>query len=230
MASQYTLIVTTKLATKASQLKSDINLGAAKSNTTVKTILTNSQANKPNIASFGWATCICRLKALTNTMAGITTATTPQATDAANLRSSVNSHVSKTIEPPKPACKATMRQGINAGFFSRQACASSAVRGLNSGSSTPSTSLDFTWSGTVWEFEAISVISMCTPVASASNVAKTRILYVKTRAFHFFGSDARKLQGLRAFSGAFTNFCVAHFEDRTTSRVSVCTNGLNFCT
>jgi hypothetical protein len=93
-------------------------------------------------------------------MAGITTATTPQATEAANRRSSVNSHVSKTIKPPTPACKTTMRQGINAGFLSRQAFASSAVRGLNSGSATPSASLAFTMSGTGWEFEAISVISM----------------------------------------------------------------------
>ena len=83
MASQYTFVVTTKLATKASQLKSGITLGATKSSATVKTILTNSHTNNPTKADFGLPNCICRLKALTNTMAGMTTATTPQATEAA---------------------------------------------------------------------------------------------------------------------------------------------------
>ena len=47
MASQYTFIVTTKLVTKASQLKLGITLGATKSSATVSTILTNSHTNKP---------------------------------------------------------------------------------------------------------------------------------------------------------------------------------------
>ena len=185
MASQYTLIVTTKLATKASQLKSDITLGATKSNATVKTILTNSQVNKPTSAALGWATCICRLKALTNTMAGITTATTPQATEAANRCSSVNSHVSKTITTPTLACNPTMRHGMRAGFVSRQACASAAVRGLNSVSVTSSVALAFSLSGSAWEFEAMSVISIGTQVKHASSFAKPQILYVKTRASLF---------------------------------------------
>ena len=53
MASQYTLIVTTKPATRASQLKFEITFGATKSNTTVKIILTNSQKNKPTKTALG---------------------------------------------------------------------------------------------------------------------------------------------------------------------------------
>ncbi len=84
MASQYTFIVTTKPATKANQLSSEITFGATRSSAMVKTILTNSQTNKPAKAVPGCASRICRDNALTNTTAGITTATAPQATDAAS--------------------------------------------------------------------------------------------------------------------------------------------------
>lgn len=83
MANQYTFIVTTKPATKANQFRSETTLGATKSNATVKMILTNSHTNKPTKAEPGWVRRICLLKALTNTTAGITTATEPQATEAA---------------------------------------------------------------------------------------------------------------------------------------------------
>ena len=111
MASQYTFIVTTKPATKASQLKSEITLGAAKSSATVKTILTNSHTIRPIKAEPGWVRRICRLKARTNTTAGITTATEPQAEDAASLHSPVNSPVKSASKAPTPTCKSSTRQG-----------------------------------------------------------------------------------------------------------------------
>lgn len=115
MASQYTFIVTTKLATKANQFRSEITLGATKSNATVKTILTNSHTNKATKAEPDGIRRICRPKALTNTMAGITTANAPQATEAAKFICPVTHAVAKAIKAPMPACNHTTRQGDDCG-------------------------------------------------------------------------------------------------------------------
>ena len=53
MANQYIFIVTTKLATKANQLKLEITLGATRSSATVNAILTNSHTIKPTKAEPG---------------------------------------------------------------------------------------------------------------------------------------------------------------------------------
>jgi hypothetical protein len=95
-----------------------------------------------------------------------------------------------------------IRQGERAGFFSRQACASSAVSGLNSGSVAASTALAVASPEPASEAEAILVISNGTQFKRASNLTKPLILYVKTRAFPFFDSIPCALHGLSAESTA----------------------------
>ena len=186
MASQYTFIVTTKPATKANQLRSEITFGATSSNATVKTILTNSQMNKPAKAEPGWVRRICRLKALTNTTAGITTATVPQADDAASRNSPVTQPVISAKNTPTPACKNKTCHGDDIGLFCRQVWACSAVRGLNSGS-RPSSAASGSWSVVpVFRGEAILVISNDTEVTYTAIAAKPTIIRRNPCVLGFF--------------------------------------------
>ena len=77
MAAQYTFIVTTKPANKASQLNSCTSLGAANSIATVKAILTISHTKKPVSAAFPCLVERCRDSPRANNAAGITTASAP---------------------------------------------------------------------------------------------------------------------------------------------------------
>jgi hypothetical protein len=134
IASQYTFIVTTKPATRASQLKSETTLGATKSSATVKMTLTSSQTNRPTKAAPACGCRICRAKALTKTTPGTTTDTTPQATDAASRNWPLTKPVSAAATAPTNNCKTRTRQGEVKGLRCRQAVACSGVRGLKSGS------------------------------------------------------------------------------------------------
>ena len=77
MATQYTFIVTTKPASKASQFNPSTSLGAAKSIATVKAILTISQTKNPTSAAFPCVADFCRESPRANNAAGITTASAP---------------------------------------------------------------------------------------------------------------------------------------------------------
>jgi len=185
MASQYTFIVTTKLATKATQLSSEITLGATRSNATVKMILTNSHTNKPTKAEPGWVRRICRLKALTKTTPGITTANAPQATETAKCPCPVTHPVSNAITAPTPACNHNTRQGEVCTWSCRQAWASSAVKGLNSGANTSSTASVDVYRTLACGDEVILTISNYIQVTHWL-MQQSLTLYVETRAPSLF--------------------------------------------
>ena len=77
MAAQYTFIVTTKPASKASQFNSATNLGAANNIATVKAILTISHTKNPTSAAFPCAADFCLERPRANSAAGMTTASAP---------------------------------------------------------------------------------------------------------------------------------------------------------
>jgi hypothetical protein len=140
-ANQYTFIVTTKPASNANQLSSEITLGATASSATVKTTLTNSHINKPAKAALDEPNFICRANALANKAAGNTTAKPPQATDHIHAGRSLHTPTTSAKVAATATCIAKISHGEAVGFFIRQTCASCGVKGLNSGSGASSSSL-----------------------------------------------------------------------------------------
>ena len=133
----------------------------------------------------------------------MTTATEPQATEAAIPASPVTKPVSKTINTPTPACKPRTRQGEACGLFCRHACACATVKGLNSASSPSSASSSLLPRLSVCVDEAILTISNYNQVTHLANAAKPLIIRRNPCLFIFF--DTPPLQSkkfrLRTDSG-----------------------------
>ena len=140
MAIQYTFIVTTKPASSANQFNCTISLGATNNMATVKTIFIISHTKKPTKAEPALAAFCCRASPRIKNAAGTTTANAPYPADQPANELPVRPQAAKATRHPTKICQTSTLQGDNTALAFNKMRASSALRGLNSGSSCPCSS------------------------------------------------------------------------------------------
>jgi hypothetical protein len=132
---QTAFIVITKPTNKAGQLKFSTIFGAANSIATVNPIFTASHRKKLIMAAPAFTDDSLLVNPRANIAAGIITAKAPYAADQPILALPMTPQAINATNNPTIACTTKTRHGDTDGCFSRKARASSAVNGLNSGSS-----------------------------------------------------------------------------------------------
>ncbi len=139
-ATQYTCIVSANPTSIAGQLSAETNFGAASSMAKVSAIFTNSQTKKPINAELGPRDANRPVRPRAKTPAGMTTASEPYPADHPASRCPVTAQATTAVKAPQASCNAITLHGDTDGFFSRNAWACCALRGLNSTSGSSKSS------------------------------------------------------------------------------------------